>query len=205
MSLTGLLVFASVYAMAVATPGPGIAAVVARVLARGIAGAPAFILGFVVGDLVWFGLAVAGLAVLANTFHMVFVVIKYAGVAYLLYMAYRLWTAPAATPESADTGSVKDGNLKLFLTSLSLTLGNPKVIVFFMAILPTVVDLQNLTVLGAAEIALIIAVIITAVMTGYALAAARARQFFRSARAMKIVNRVCGATIAGAAVVVATR
>jgi threonine/homoserine/homoserine lactone efflux protein len=71
--------------------------------------------------------------------------------------------------------------------------------------LPTVVDLQNLTVLGAAEIALIIAVIITAVMTGYALAAARARQFFRSARAMKIVNRVCGATIAGAAVVVATR
>lgn len=205
MSLTGLLLFASVYAMAVATPGPGIAAVVARVLARGSAGAPAFILGFVVGDLVWFALAALGLAVLANTFHLVFVAIKYAGVAYLLYMAYGLWTAPARAPEAAATDTREESRFKLFLTSLSLTVGNPKVIIFFMAILPTVVDLKTLTLLGAVEIALIIAVIISTVMTGYTLAAVRARRFFRSERAMRAVNRVCGATIAGAAVMVATR
>ena len=107
MSLAGLVLCASVYAMAVATPGPGIAAVVARVLSRGVAGAPAFILGFVVGDLIWFTVAARGLAVLANSFHVVFVAIKYAGVAYLLYMAYGLWTAPARA-RAAHAGVVVD-------------------------------------------------------------------------------------------------
>lgn len=46
MSLSGLLIFSAVYFMAVATPGPGVAAVVARSLARGAHGAPAFIAGF---------------------------------------------------------------------------------------------------------------------------------------------------------------
>jgi len=54
MSLYGLLVFSAVYMLAVATPGPGVAAVVARSLAKGTHGAPAFIAGFVVGDLIWF-------------------------------------------------------------------------------------------------------------------------------------------------------
>jgi threonine/homoserine/homoserine lactone efflux protein len=49
--------------LAVASPGPGIAAVVAGALGRGVRGAPAFIAGFVVGDLVWLTLAATGLAV----------------------------------------------------------------------------------------------------------------------------------------------
>ena len=63
MSAYGLLIFALVYALAVATPGPGIAAVIARGLGRGTHGAPAFIAGFLVGDLIWFTLAALGLAV----------------------------------------------------------------------------------------------------------------------------------------------
>ena len=54
MTSTGLLTFCAVYALAVATPGPGVAAIIARSLAHGLKGAPAFIAGFVVGDLVWF-------------------------------------------------------------------------------------------------------------------------------------------------------
>ena len=83
------------YALAVATPGPGVAAIIARSLAHGFKGAPAFVAGFVVGDLVWFGIAATGLAALAKTAATVFVAIKWAGVAYLLYLAWKLWTAPA--------------------------------------------------------------------------------------------------------------
>ncbi len=127
-------------------PGPGIAAVVARVLARGTSGVWAFIAGFLAGDLIWFTFAAAGLTALANTFGAVFVALKYAGAAYLLWMAWRMWTSPAA---AVDVDAALDASGKALSgcssTSLSLTLGNPKVIVFFLALLPTVIDLQNLS------------------------------------------------------------
>ena len=67
MTIYGLLTFCAVYALAVAAPGPGIAAIIARGLAHGLKGAPAFIAGFMVGDLVWFAIAATGLAALAKT------------------------------------------------------------------------------------------------------------------------------------------
>jgi threonine/homoserine/homoserine lactone efflux protein len=204
MRLTGSLVFCIAYLVAAASPGPGIAVLVARVLGRGLPGVPAFIAGFVIGDLVWFALAAMGLAVIAQTFHMVFLIIKYAGAAYLLYLAYRLWTAPVrATVIEATRASERP--LRLFLAGLALTLGNPKVMIFFLALLPTVVDLTTLTLTGMVEIALAILVILSAVLAAYALAAARARRLFTSPRALRLVNRGTGAVIAGAAVAGATR
>src|SRR6185295_18617472 len=145
MTLAGLLTFGAVYGAAVASPGPGVTAVVARVLARGLRGAPAFIAGFLVGDLIWFALAATTLHALVQTFAILFVVIRYVGAAYLLYLAWRLWTAPAAG-EAVESRA--DQPLRLFLGGLSLTLGNPKVIFFFLALLPIVVDLGTLSVPG---------------------------------------------------------
>ena len=53
MTFPGFLLFAATYTLAVASPGPGIAALVAQVLARGVAGIWAFIAGMVLGDLIW--------------------------------------------------------------------------------------------------------------------------------------------------------
>jgi threonine/homoserine/homoserine lactone efflux protein len=64
MTWYGLSVFGLVYVLAVATPGPGVAAVIARSLGHGLRGAPAFIAGFMVGDLIWFTFAATGLAML---------------------------------------------------------------------------------------------------------------------------------------------
>ena len=54
-------------------------------LGHGLAGVAPFIAGYVVGDMVWLVVAGTGLAVLANTFAGLFVALKYAGAAYLLY------------------------------------------------------------------------------------------------------------------------
>jgi len=203
MTLTGLVVFGMIYAVAVASPGPGIAALVARVLARGLRGAPAFIAGFVAGDLVWFGVAATGLAVLAQTFEMLFIAIKYAGAGYLLFLAWKLWTAPVEAAGFADARPERPW--RLFLGGLSVTLGNPKVIVFFMALLPTVVDLRRLDAAEFLQIAALIAVVLPAVLCCYALTAASARRLFTSPRAIRLVNRGTGTVMAGAAVALATR
>jgi threonine/homoserine/homoserine lactone efflux protein len=204
MDLLGLLIFAGVYAMAVASPGPGVAAIIARGLGRGLTGAPAFIGGFIIGDLVWLTLAVGGLAVIAQTYEILFLAIKYAGAAYLLFLAWKLWSARGAVDEATDSGLI-ESNWKVFLGSLALTLGNPKVMVFFLAVLPTVVDLKTITLLGYVEIAVTVMVVMTAVMSGYTLLAARARKLIRSPRAVETVNKVSGVGLAAAAIAVATR
>jgi threonine/homoserine/homoserine lactone efflux protein len=205
VSFYGLLIFASIYLLAVATPGPGVAAVIARSLARGTQGAMAFIAGFLIGDLIWFAVAATGLAALAQTARLVFVVIKYAGALYLLYLAYRLWTAPPVV--AAEHEPVDDGQkpLQLFLGSLALTMANPKTAIFFLALLPTVVRLEDLTVAGFLEITATILIVLPLVLGGYVLLAARARRIFKSERAVRTINRSTGAAMACAAVAVATR
>jgi threonine/homoserine/homoserine lactone efflux protein len=205
MSLYGLLVFSAVYALAVASPGPGVAAIIARSLASGTRGAPAFIAGFLVGDLIWFAFAATGLAALAQSAHTVFVVVKYAGAAYLLYLAYRLWTAPAVVAQEAPAMEKGQKPLQLFLASLTLTLANPKTMVFFLALLPTVVPLERLTLLGFLEMVAAICVLLPLTLGAYVVLADRARRVFKSAAAIRRINRGSGAVMACAAVAVATR
>src|SRR5437868_12924699 len=172
MSLYGLLSFCVAYVLAVALPGPGVAAVLARSLGHGMRGAPAFIAGFLVGDLVWFAFAAAGLAALAQMAHTAFLVVRYAGVLYLLYLGYRLWTAPAQ-PLNAALVAPSQRNSRLFLGTLALTLGNPKTMLFFLALLPIVVPLGALGSAGYREIVAAIVVILPLVLGAYALAATR--------------------------------
>jgi threonine/homoserine/homoserine lactone efflux protein len=205
MSWYGLLTFCVVYFLAVATPGPGVAAVLAQGLARGSAGAPAFIAGFLAGDLIWFLAAAVGLAALAQTAHTAFVIVRYAGAVYLLYLAYKLWSAPVRPVAEAHAPTPERPPRALFLGALTLTLSNPKPMLFFLALLPTVVPLESLNAVGHLEIAAAIAVILPATLGGYVLIAARARAWLRSPRALKIVNRGSGTLMAAAAVAVATR
>jgi threonine/homoserine/homoserine lactone efflux protein len=204
MDLAGLLLFASVYLVAVASPGPGLAAVVARGLGQGTVAAPAFIAGFVVGDLIWFTVAATGLALIAKTFETLFLAIKYAGCAYLLWLAWKIWTAPvAAGGVEASAGRVR--SLPSFLGSLALTLGNPKVIVFFLSIMPLVVDPKDVTPVVFLELAAVIVVVITPVMAATLLLASRARRVFTSETALRRINRGTAAVMAGAAVAIASR
>jgi threonine/homoserine/homoserine lactone efflux protein len=204
MTIYGLLTFCAVYALAVAAPGPGIAAIVARGLAHGMKGAPAFIGGFIVGDLLWFAIAATGLAALARTAAALFVAIKWAGVAYLLYLAWKLWSAPAA-PVKMEGADDRQHGWRAFVASLLLTLSNPKAILFFLALLPTVVDLASMNTVRFMEISAAIIVVQPLVLGAYAFLAARARELFTTPKAVQRLNRTSGVAMASAAVVVATR
>lgn len=202
MEQVAFLTFAMVLLVAVISPGPAIAALVARIMARGTEGILAFCAGLVLGDLIWLSCAMFGLAALAALFQPVFLIVKYAGAAYLLFLAWKLWR-DAGAPVQAEP--VRGQGLQLFGAGLLLTLGNPKIMLFYLALMPTVIDLTRLTMLDMAELAAIVAVVVSFVLTGYVLLAARARRLFTSPRALQTVNRTAGLAMVGAAATIVVR
>lgn len=204
MDLLTLLAFTVAYAIAVAVPGPGIAAVVGRALGAGFAGTVPMVLGILAGDLIYLVFALFGLAAIAAWFGPFFIVVRWAGAAYLLYIAWKFWTA---RPGEEQIGANGGGSAwRVFLSGLALTLGNPKAIVFYLALLPTVIPLDRpITALGFVELVAIITIVLLAIGFAYAALAAAARELFKGSTALRLLNRTAGAIMAGAAVLVVAR
>jgi len=203
MSLSALLIFAAALFVAAGSPGPSVAALVARVMTKGLAGVFPFLLAMWVGEGIWLSLAVFGLAYVAQTFHLAFVALKWAGVAYLAWLAWKMWTAPVEVAEGDMPKA--DTPLRLFLAGMAVTLGNPKIMMFYLALLPTIIDLASVTLLGWLELVATMAVVLVAIDLIWVLAAAQARKLLKSRRAMQIANRVSAGTMAAAAAAIAAR
>jgi threonine/homoserine/homoserine lactone efflux protein len=224
MDLTALVVFASALVVAAASPGPGIAAIVARVLGNGVlgngvlgngvlgngvlgngmTGAFALAAGVALGDVVWLSFAVLGLAVLAQAFGAIFTIIKSAGAAYLLYLGWQLWTTPA-NPANVSGSASREGSARLFLGGLAVTMGNPKVMIFYLALLPNITDLNHVSLAGWAILAVVTLSVLATVFGSYIILAARARRLLMSGRAMRLINRMTGGVMVSAAAAIATR
>ena len=203
MDWSSLATFVLVFALAAALPGPGIAAIVARALGSGAQGVWPMIAGFVVGDVFYLTAAVFGLAVVASQFGAVFAVIRVLGAIYLVYLGYRLWTAPFGALPSARVA--KGSGWRLFLGGLSLTLGNPKVMAFYLALLPTVIDLEHLSGTGFAELVGVVVVMLSAILAAYVVLAARARALLAGEKARRVLNRTAGSVMIGAAAAIVVK
>lgn len=204
MTLSGFLAYAAALAVAVAIPGPGITAVVARALGSGFQAAFAMTLGLVLGDLVWLTAVVLGLALVAQTFGLAFMVIKWLGVAYLAWLAYKFWTAGIGV-ETVQAKRGAGGLATNFVGGVTLTLGNPKTMVFYLAIAPSVLDIKAITLADYLVLVGVSIVILIVVILPYLLLAAKARGFLQSPRGLKILSRGAAAFMFGAAAAIAAR
>jgi len=185
-------------------PGPGVAAIVARALGTGFLSAMPMILGILVGDLVYLALALFGVAAIVTWFGAVFIVVRWVGALYLLYIAWQFWTARPGSEQLGPRASEHWG--RIFASGLALTLGNPKTIVFYLALLPTVVPLDRpIPPLGIAELVIIITVVLLAIGALYAALAAWARDLFTSPKAIRRLNRAAALIMAAAAIYVVAR
>jgi threonine/homoserine/homoserine lactone efflux protein len=204
MDVSSLLIFAGALLIAAGWPGPSIAALVARVIARGWRDVLPFVAAMWIGEAIWLTLAVYGLAALADALHGAFVVVKYLGVAYLLYLAWKMWFAPVGL--ASDDPAPRAGSpIRMFLAGLAVTLGNPKIMVFYLALLPTIIDLAGVTLVAWLELTSIMLVILAAIDAAYIVLAARARRLLRSPRALRIANRASATVLGGAAATIAAQ
>jgi len=193
----------SIFALAIAifvlgiTPGPGVFAIVARALAQGFRPTLVFICGTIAGDLVYLLLAALGLSVLATQYADAFGLLKIIGGVYLVYLGVQTWRA-SKTVEDVLTPAPGRRSGRSFLSGLTLTLGNPKSVVFYVAFLPAFMDLGALDAWDLGVAGGVVSLTLFAVLAGYAYMAARARRLFKSQRAVKNLHRSAGALMVGA-------
>src|SRR5258708_3583986 len=199
MTIANLLVFTLALIVAAGAPGPSVAALVARVLTNGLRDVLPFLAAMWLGEALWLGGAVAGLAVVARTLGVVFVVIKLIGVAYLLYLAWKMWFAP--TQVSNGEMPSASSPWRMFGAGLTITLGNPKIMVFYLALLPTIVDLDRVGATAWLALTAVPLIVLMSVVFAWARLAVRARRLLTSHKAVKIANRTSATMMAGAAAV----
>lgn len=203
MHFSSLLIFAAALFVAAGSPGPSVAALVARVMSKGFRDVLPFLAAMWIGEGIWLSCAVFGLAVIAETFHYAFVAVKWAGVAYLAYLAWKMWTAPVDA--KADELPREDSPTRLFFAGMAVTLGNPKIMIFYLALLPTIIDLHAVSMLGWLELTATMFVVLMMIDLSWVLAATQARRLLKSPRAMRIANRISAGVMAGAAAAIAAR
>ena len=76
---------------------------------------------------------------------------------------------------------------------------------FYLALLPTIIDLNNISLIGWGELTATMFVVLAAIDIGYIVLAGRARKFIRSAKAMRAANKCSALAMGSAAIVMATR
>jgi len=183
------------------TPGPGVFAILAKSMTEGARSCIGLTLGMAVSDIVYLVLACYGLAAIAEQWGSVFTLIRIAGAIYLVYLGWKIWHNRAKYIER-DSASKKMAG---FLTGFLISASNPKVILFYIAFLPSFIDLASLS---TNDIILVSIITFTGLMIGLmsiAISAAWARRFFRSEKAMTGLNRIAGSIMISAGVYLGTR
>lgn len=202
MTMETYLAFLAATIVVLIIPGPTIMLVVSCSLSQGKRAALPLALGVGLGDMVALVASMAGLGALLATSAAMFVILKWIGAVYLIYLGIKMWRArPEVSGAMAAMRS--DSSRSHVFRAFVVTATNPKSIAFFCAFLPQFIDhsapvLPQICLLG---VTFVVLAVVNAAM--YALLAVRARAAVSSHRAMKIINRTGGTALIGAGLLTA--
>jgi threonine/homoserine/homoserine lactone efflux protein len=183
--LLSAFLFASL-ALAV-TPGPGVFYIVTRSLMQGRHVGLASVAGVAVGNLGNALAASVGLAALFAVSSFAFIVVKYAGALYLIYLGVHALLAPQANPSVAP--SVPSSLARVFRDGFIVALLNPKTALFFAAFLPQFVSADAAPMLRSITLGSIFVAIAAVTDTVYALAAGAVAPRLAQARGIRRLGR----------------
>lgn len=181
-------------AMLVLAAAPGISSltVAAQSAACGFRHGLFVSIGIVLVDLCFILLAVSGLALLAGALGKYFVMIKYAGGIYLLWLACGYWRRAGAAAGGFDAGA-GCSLWSSFLAGLLVTLGDYKAIFFYFGFFPLFIDGPQLAVMDVGIILFITVMAVGGTKLAYAGLACRGRELV--AGSGRLLNRVIAAAL----------
>ncbi|MCY1409628.1 Homoserine/homoserine lactone efflux protein [compost metagenome] len=186
------------------SPGAGAIASMSCGLQYGFARGYWNALGLQIGLALQIAVVAAGVGALLAASALAFSLIKWFGVAYLVYLAWKQWTSPPQVMQTEDAPRSLGRPLTLVLRGFLVNASNPKAVVFMLAVLPQFVDphqplAMQYLIMGATMITVDLIV-----MAGYTGLAARVLRLLRSPRQQRVMNRTFAALFVGAAALLAT-
>jgi len=198
MTFSNIVALFGVMTVLALVPGVSVLAVSARTAASGFIHGVLTTAGIVVGDIIFILLAIFGLSVLAETMGSLFVLVKYLGGAYLVWLGTRLWRERSSIVEAE--GTIESSLLSSFLSGLFVTLGDQKAILFYMGFFPAFVDLSKITFVDTSIIIVIAIVTVGGVKLGYACLADSASLVAKNSGAIVKINMAAGTIMIGVGV-----
>ena len=135
--------FIAIFIFAI-TPGPGVFAIIAKEMVEGPKKCIMMALGMVASDLLYLQLACFGLATIADNWSDIFLIIRYLGAGYLIYLGYKMITAFTHNQPISNQQKSQQTPLTSFSHGFLISASNPKVILFYVPFLPTFIDLTRL-------------------------------------------------------------
>ncbi len=186
------------------TPGPGAVISMSTGMRHGYWAALTAILGLQAAILLHLLIVALGLGALLAASETAFLLVKFVGAAYLVWLGIQKWRAPPM-PVDADVPPVYRKGL--FLQGLRVNLTNPKAIIFIGALVPQFVDPARAQVQQYLLIAVTLCLTDMAVMSCYALAASRLGRWLHDPVAIRRQNRLFGGLFvsAGALLAISSR
>ena len=214
MSLQHWLLYLSVVLAVIVTPGPSAALCLTHGARHGVWRATATVLGGMVASLSLMTLSALGLGAAIAASTTLFLAIKFAGAAYLIWLGIAMWRAPVDDTAPAGTASApapapatRTTWARLWRQGFLVGIGNPKDLLFFGALFPQFLDPTKPM---APQFALLAATWLAVdglAMTGYAAIGTRIGPALRRSGAGRLFNRLTGGAFiaAGGALAVANR
>jgi len=179
-------------AVTVVCPGPGVVMTLTNALRYNMAGTFAGILGIAIGAFVVAAISATSLGALLATSPQAFSVVKYIGVAYLIYLGIRLWRAPAFKFKEQPAHEVSF--VRRIMEGVSLQLTNPNVILFYLSVFPQFIDPELGYSIQFISMVCTYSALIVIIHWLYAITARRAKGWFTSELGGLALNRVAGFT-----------
>lgn len=199
---TWLAFFAAAWAISL-SPGPGALAAMSSGLNHGLRKGYVTTLGLVLG--IWTQLLVVGvgLGALLAASTTAFTVVKWCGVAYLVWLGVQQWRAPVQPLAQLQADAAFVRRRELLVRGLLINIVNPKGTVFLLAVVPQFITLSQPLAPQYLVIALTLGFTDLVVMAGYTALAARVLGALKSAAHMRLMNRVFGALFLAAGALLA--
>lgn len=143
MTWTTIAAFILASSLLIIAPGPDILFVVSKSMAAGARSGISVVAGLITGVLIYTSLAAAGLLLVVRNLPLVFNLVRWAGAAYLLYLAWSAWRHRHDALDLVSAQGANSGFWRLYGTGIGMSLLNPKLIIFFLAFFPQFVSLNH--------------------------------------------------------------
>ena len=200
MSIIETITLFGIMVVLAVMPSTSVALVVTRSATLGVGNGFAVAVGIILGDLVFIMLAILGLSVVAETMGGLFMVIKYLGALYLLWLGFSLFKARNKTTITVNSTREKGNLVTSFLAGFILTLGDVKAIVFYVSLFPVFIDLSALQVTEVLIIIFVTVVSVGGVKALYALSATKVANYARELKFENTARKTAGGLMVGAGI-----